>query len=404
VQIDVLVCQSHTVVAFQPWVFTNAAMPHSSELRLTAESLADAFPATTVELSLKQLAVPSMTREQRLVLDYCFPNFASLSAVAKHVVDSWKATRIVTSKGIYDPTVGRARRYAGGADLPQGRYFSLCRDASGDDGGTLCYELMSYWNSMNGVYVGLTDSTTHVEAIAAMGQPDLDNLDGSFLLVSVSELGRLRVDNNGSLGHGADPRCCALPLNLVHMVCDNVLDLRRPAAQDWLVDLCQRELGFGGAGFQHLICTLMAPFPGGNAFHDSLGAWLRAHGCMGLVYPSARIDVAVAASDAEIEDSQGWSFVLYHGAPAPEEARCQLQPPFPWLDGSTIGVHLSGGTDDGLRIWVVRGVVRGEWRRVFYEIRRSRGEAPPPSPVFDPYYESRSLDSPQARFFEPLTP
>src|SRR3954463_13664151 len=53
------------------------------------------------------------------------------------------------SGGTYDITQGRFRRYAGGRDLPAGKYFSVCHDESGNSGGTLCYELMSYWNCNN---------------------------------------------------------------------------------------------------------------------------------------------------------------------------------------------------------------------------------------------------------------
>jgi hypothetical protein len=381
--------------------------PSLENLRIQAREPACDFPATTLRAYLKQVNVPLLDQRLRQAVDDCFPLFASDPAA------NWTAffeehgrhgepvqPLSITAAGMYDNTQGRHRRYAGGRDLSGGRYYSVCRDDTGNDGGTLCYELMSYWNSTTGWYLFLTDSSVHQEEIERSPLTSFFRERHPVLLVIATSIDGIRVTEKGPVATGKT-HPIPLPLRLLEVTCDNVLDLRLPAAQDWLVARCRGA--YKPFGFGDLFANLISPSPGGNLFHQNLGAWLRAHGCLGLVYPSARRDVFVDASDDRVIDSDGWNFVNYEGCPLRAEDR-KLGPPFPWLTPDKIGIDLFHQTEGGIRSWTVQGAEKGEWARINYEIRRSRGQAPQQSVTFSPFDDGRPIRGAPGTVFGPLRP
>lgn len=162
------------------------------------------------------------------------------------------------------------------------------------------------------------------------------------LLVIATKIDTIRIAQDGLARATGETHPIPLPLRLVQMSCDNVLDLRLPAAQDWLATAC--SVKGSRSGFGELFSSLISPSPGGNSFHQNIGAWLRAHECLGLVFPSARRDVSVDASDDRIIAHDGWNFVSYDGAQSPALG-AKPGPPFPWLTPSKIGVELFTGTE-----------------------------------------------------------
>src|ERR1700745_742798 len=77
----------------------------------------------------------------RKVFGECFPEFENqVGAFGKLDVST-----VITSRAIYDVQEGRRRRFAGGPDLPVSRYHAVCSGPTGDDAGSMCYELMTYW-------------------------------------------------------------------------------------------------------------------------------------------------------------------------------------------------------------------------------------------------------------------
>jgi hypothetical protein len=306
--------------------------------------------------------------------------------------------QLFTAGGYYDLTQGRFRRYAGGKDLPGARYFALCRDASGNDGGTLCYELMSYWDSTTGWFLGLTDPTVHREAIAQ--SPLLTRVladQDPALLIIASAIDEIKVGKTREPFPTGQTHPILVPLRVVEITCDNVLDLRFPDAQVWLAQRC--SVKGSHSSFLELLPNLISPSPGGNAFHQNIGGWLRAHGCLGLVFPSARRDVFVESSAAGIVSQDGWNFVFYHGVESPS-LPTTLGPPFPWLNSAKIGVDLF--TNRQGNAWYVKGAEQGEWGRINYEIRRSRGQAPTPSVTFSPFDDGRRTRAAEGTLFGPL--
>jgi hypothetical protein len=379
--------------------------PPTEVLRIEARRPATGFPATTLRAHLKQVNIPALNERMRQAVEEWFPQFLSdpsewtesLGGQGAHDVSLW-----ITAGGHYDLTQGRFRRYAGGRDLPYARYYSVCQDAGSTDGGTLCYELMSYWNSTSGWYLFLTDSTVHRDAIEQSPRMASFLADrGPTLVVIATKIETIRIAPDGEARPTGETHPIFVPLRLVQATCDNVLDLRLPAAQDWLATAC--SIKGSRSGFGELFANLISPSPGGNAFHQNIGAWLRAHECLGLVFPSARRDVSVDASDERIIAHDGWNFVSYEGAQSPALS-AGLGPPFPWLTPSKIGVKLFTAPEGIVRSWRVTGAEAGEWGRINYEIRRSRGQAPPPSVTFSPFDDGRNPFCAERAAFAPLEP
>lgn len=366
------------------------------------------FPGTMLHAHLKQIDIPALEARTRQAIEECFPQFASdpsrdwhksLRAHGANVQPDNPVNTAFTAGGYYDLTQGRFRRYAGGKDLPGARYFALCRDASGNDGGTLCYELMSYWDSTSGWFLGLTDSTVHREAIAQSPLTRVLADQDPVLLIIASPIDEIKVGKTREPFPTGQTHPILVPLRVVEISCDNVLDLRFPDAQEWLAQRC------GGKGshssFLELLPNLISPSPGGNAFHQNIGGWLRTHGCLGLVFPSARRDVFVESSAAGIVSHDGWNFVSYHGVESPS-LTTTLGPPFPWLNSARIGIDLFTNREGDA--WYVKGAEIAEWGRINYEIRRSRGQAPAPSVTFSPFDDGRRTRAAEGTLFGPLEP
>jgi hypothetical protein len=368
--------------------------------RLTIEASVPAtdFPATTLRACLKQVSVDALDELSRSALEACFPRFAIRSTdFLENLTQLPNVKFAIMSNGTYELGEGRYRRYAGRRDLPGSRYYSVCCDESGNDGGTLCYELMSYWDSRTGFYPNLTDFTTHDDPTTLSLRNTLTAK--STLLILAYDLQDLIVVEEG-FASSRQPTPALIPLQLCEVECENVLDLRRPAAQDWLAG----RVGKGSIeGFANLFASLISPTPGGHLFHQKFGAWLRSHGCLGLVFPSARRDIAVDATDDRVFASDGWNFVRYDGAPSLEE-ETQIEPPVPRLKPADVGAEIYYKIEDGVRRWRVQGPEAGERSRINYEIRLSRKLIPRQPTNFNPFDASRRSSRKPGSAFAPLEP
>jgi hypothetical protein len=84
--------------------------------------------------------------------------------------------------------------------LPGGRYVSVCDDESGADGGTLVWEMMSYWTSRAKFFPELIDSTVHINAAQELRRmhPDVFGT-ADFLVLGASEIRSVTWENNRPL-------------------------------------------------------------------------------------------------------------------------------------------------------------------------------------------------------------
>jgi hypothetical protein len=101
---------------------------------------------TTLRGWVKQIKTERLDDHSRELIEGCFPEFLN-----QQKISNWLASADVSlslgAKETFTTGHGRLRRFAGDQTLPGGRYFALCNDKSGTDGGTLVWELMSYWTA-----------------------------------------------------------------------------------------------------------------------------------------------------------------------------------------------------------------------------------------------------------------
>jgi len=254
----------------------------------------------------------------------------------------------LTPNAIYEDRL--PRRFDGDRTLPRGRYYTVCKDAEGDDGGTLEQELKFYEkSSIADAHIEVYDPvvTTQRDMISRLG---MDPSARGRLVVNIipfAQLPNIEVPQSFHL---------SLPVEVQEVCVDGVLDLRRPAALDWLFrtipklhvtlnDKGERQPCFPFRkdlnDIGQLLPSLIDQQRGGGNFDKLVGLYLRQIGVSGLVFPSARNDAFTRFVNGEPDDFHGWSFVDYRNAPQQEiVAFFELRPEWPWT------LMIEGGDDN----------------------------------------------------------
>jgi hypothetical protein len=102
-------------------------------------------PFTTFNGYLKGIRADALSTDQRIAQRLAFPGFFRDPVRNPRDVETYER-RKSDDQGIHvelqEPF--NYRRFAGGVDLPRGRYYSVCADQSGNDHQTLASELMAY--------------------------------------------------------------------------------------------------------------------------------------------------------------------------------------------------------------------------------------------------------------------
>lgn len=344
----------------------------------------------------------------REVFAKCFPEFENQVGAHKQLgVD-----RVITSTGFYEVEDGRRRRFAGGSDLPVSRYHSVCADESGDDAGTMCYELMTYWSGrLSGrVFPSIFDTSSHpgadgfVESLRGFvaESPDAGYrascerlFDSGRPFLSVIPMrAHASVQETQDAQEFLDfPALCELAVRAVTV--PDCLDLRLESHREFfcaeLVETEPINARAQFAGTRHestvdLISTLSAmifPELGGDSFHAALGQVLRERGYQGLVFPSARNDSRVVNAGGELVEHSGWNFVDYRGAPRIRST--WVLPVRRALNRQSLGdlgvdaylVDQHGEPPVDATGYVTEGVAAQEWRRIGHELELlAEGKAP----------------------------
>jgi len=191
---------------------------------------------TTLPGWLKQIKTERLDGHSRELIDCCFLEF-----LGQGQVSSWlKAPDVsfsVTSKGTFPTSHGRLRRFAGDHTLPGGRYFSVCNDESGADGGTRVWELVSYWTSHAKFFPNLIDSTVHTKEAEELRRSH-PHLFGSanFLLLGAAEIQSVALEDGRPVIKLGTQIAKMLPLDVAKVEIARVLDLRLPSGQQWFTD------------------------------------------------------------------------------------------------------------------------------------------------------------------------
>ncbi len=360
---------------------------------------------------VKQLNPALGDEHFREVFARCFPEF-------ENQVDAHRALgvgRVITSTGFYEVEPGRRRRFAGGPDLPVSRYHSVCLDGSGDDSGTMCFELMTYWSGrLSGrVFPSGFDTSSHpgaadfVESLRGFVAESPDSgyraaasrtLDSGLPFLSVIPMrAYATVHETQEAQEFLDfPALC--PLAIREVTVPDCLDLRLESHREFFcAELVETEVinaraRFAGTRHEStvdFISTLSAmifPELGGELFHAAVGHELRRRGYQGLVFPSARNDSRVVNVSGDLVEHSGWNFVDYRGAPPIRDAQYGL-PIGRVLNRQSLGDlgvdaylvdrHPLGGVEREATGYVTEGVAGQEWQRIGFELAQlAEGRAP----------------------------
>lgn len=302
-------------------------------------------PTCTFRSFVKQVRASALSTSEQGFLNAAFGGFLTGTKPpgAMHAL-----LAAITPNAIHEDRL--PRRYDGDRTLPHGRYYTVCKNAEGNDGGTLGRELKFYEDAH------IADA--HIEIYDPVVPTQRDMI--SRLGMDASARGRL-VANIVPFAQPLNievPKGFHLSLSVeIQEVCvDGVLDLRRPAALDWLLrtipklHIILNDRGEGKACFPfrkeltaigQLLPSLIDQQRGGGNFDKLVGLYLRQIGVSGLVFPSARNDAFTHCVDGEPDDFHGWSFVDYRNAPQQEiVAFIELRPEWPWT------LMIEGGDDN----------------------------------------------------------
>lgn len=276
-------------------------------------------PTSIFKAFVKQVRPSAMAESERNFLNTAFGGFLTEAQPAGEV----NALLAACSPHVFHED-RLPRRYDGDKTLPRGRYYTVCENAEGNDSGTLRRELLFYKSARVAdghfeVYdPGLPE---HREMIGHLG------LEASAVERIVIQFMPFAQPPNNAAPSGFT---LSIPVEIQELRVDGVLDLRRPAALDWVYRtipalrfLCD-ETGDSQpcfpfrpqpGAFAEILPSLLDQARGGGNFDKLLGLYLRQLGVSGLVFPSVRSDAYTYAVNGEPAEFHGWSFVDYRAAP-----------------------------------------------------------------------------------------
>lgn len=230
----------------------------------------------------------------------------------------------ITSGNILPPQ----RRFAGDKSLPRGRYYTIASDSSGNDSGTLYYELLAYGShetekSGRQGYFEFFDLTVPEQRQFALKllSPEIKKKLDPFLEYPILLVGLLPAHNiphpfAAKHNNKAETFWAVTPLVIQNREVRNVIDLRIPAIADAFCKIvtrsCNSPLKKPLDSFSDLLPTLLnQELGGGTGACPVIGNILRNAGIWGLIYPSARSDTYVKIHNGSVVDSGGWIYLEY---------------------------------------------------------------------------------------------
>jgi hypothetical protein len=299
------------------------------------EEMIRSMPLVTFDGWLKQIDADELNPIGQIALDRGFPLFLSWVDFSEDSAHNVMTRRGYGVSDFYRPP--RARRFAGDDTLPRGRYYTVCRNSRGDDGGALIGELYAYYRVDSAGVVAIVDSADEesIHQMRESGFWKLPPLQSPFIGVlfapwqnaanPIAKLFDVEPPNTLSV---------LLPLTIRQTRIDHVLDLRQPEAARWFAHHFSRLVVDAGTdaepkwirccpnrppleSIEAMLPTMLTQEQGGGLFCQMVGSWLRQHGVNALVYPSARNDGTVEVMDGAVVDSSGWNLVDYRDAAAP---------------------------------------------------------------------------------------
>jgi hypothetical protein len=188
---------------------------------------------------------------QRIALHASFARFFSEAATAPAMKESFVAGFGDSQKRTNEEPY-RYRRFSGGRDLPPGRYYAVCQNPLGFDGGVLAAELASYVDPAVSGPVHVCDSSDpmffpvfhrfrsdnssfypHALAVTFLRRRGW----ASPAFAELQKSSRLQFGPTLPFGSSPDDQCTVyFPLRVEKVTLDPVIDLRWPQIRRWLAD------------------------------------------------------------------------------------------------------------------------------------------------------------------------
>ena len=287
------------------------------------------IPVHTVSLVLKQIVPEDLNDVGAAAMHACFSGFTEPIDPDGDYARRGRelaASRFGNLGVSHESDLSPARRFAGDRSLGRGRYFTVCHDATGDDGGTLVRELTAYHNPLKSGLITVIDPTLP-DQIDRVPEP-ARQLEHQLLLLFPPVGDRphpfaARYTDTGR------PMYVALPMRIARHEIDGVIDLRRPDVANWFaaalsrLEVVQSHRAFPFKppldSFADLLPSLLCQsIGGGRGPVQVAGLWLRRLGVKGLIFPSSRSDCRVDLRGGEVVTATGFNFVDYRGAAEPE--------------------------------------------------------------------------------------
>ena len=282
---------------------------------------------------LKQVSTDVLTDIEAAALQFLYPGYHEGSGFAEAQPHPESPMGLLKASGhSVMADMNQHRRYAGDFSLPRSRYYTVCRDQMGDDGGLMLRELQAYSKPQDYGHIEVIDTTSPAEEVASIRAMLKPGTSALFCIpIDYSHFpsaARARFDPKGLANQRAIT--LVIPTQLKTETFERLIDLRDPLTRQWFVSTFTRLVSevephlpfFPLAGpldeFDRLLPTLLAQgLGGGGGATQAAGSWLRRLGADGLIFPSARADVSVTVINNEVKDWYGWNLVDYRGAPKP---------------------------------------------------------------------------------------
>ncbi len=217
----------------------------SGDEAIIMQDLSENAPFTRFDGWLKSMRPIDLDDEQAGALKITFARFFEAANTSEQVEAGTRAFhrgQLVVTEPAFP-----FRRFAGGPDLPASRYYAVCMDETGNDGGTLENELWAYvdpktsgdisiWDYSDPRLVGprLANQSRYTEAEFprhAIGVTfhSRRGITSPFY----TELKKTDRGQQGARIHLDDDFTVFFPLRVEHVSIERTIDLRLPHVQEW---------------------------------------------------------------------------------------------------------------------------------------------------------------------------
>jgi len=381
----------------------------------------DAIPLTQFDGYLKQVSISEHDQESILLFNFLFPAFADERTVL--LTDRQKLLESAFSPFVEAAVDRRQPRRFAGPYLPRGRYFSLCIDSHGNDGGTLTHELRAYRDPARSGMVEVVDlGIGNLTLAVGTKTYKFDRQPAMGVLAHHPD--RIPQEFASQIAHRLDDGAGRLiwmfkfPYSVQETVIENVVDLRLPATQAWFHEhfsapqpgqaiMWPEQLdagpgsrwGWGAVSptiavsrfrqyegrapvpkdFYHMLPTLMNPHVGGGLASStgstvqSIGAWMRHNSVSAFAYPSSRADAFVQVEDGQLRSFGGWNLVDYRAIELDTQIEMSYFDHSPWCWVTFprgVSVAVAYPNSDTAGSFRIRGMVN-YWAEDYLELVKS---------------------------------